>query len=222
MSTPQDDRGRSPDSGASPDDETTIHHPKIDFSKPTTPSDDASQWQSTQLNPTPPTPSQGAGLPPLQPPTPPTPPTPPASSTPPAYGAPSYPASGTPGYGQPAYGQPSYGQPGFGQPGYGQQPGFGQPGYGQPYVGVPAKRTNPMAIAALVVSLVGCGCLSWLGIVFGVIARNQIRDSQGTEEGEGLALAGIIIGAAALVIFLVYIVINILIGGFAALSSSSS
>ncbi|RPA65712.1 DUF4190 domain-containing protein [Gordonia oryzae] len=200
MSTPHDDRGHSSDSGASPDDQTTIHHSKIDLSKPTTQSDDLSQWQATQMNPTPTMPSQGPGLPPLQP---------PASPTPPAYGAPSYPASGTPGYGQPGYGQPGYGQP-----------GYGQPGYGPPYVGVPAKRTNPMAIAALVVSVVGCGCLSWLGIVFGVIARNQIRDSQGAEEGEGLALAGIIIGAAALVIFLAYVLINILIGGFAALSSS--
>jgi hypothetical protein len=57
-----------------------------------------------------------------------------------------------------------------------------------------APKTNGMAIAALIVALVGCG-LNFLGIIFGVIALNQIKASNGTQTGEGLAKAGIIVGA---------------------------
>jgi hypothetical protein len=41
-----------------------------------------------------------------------------------------------------------------------------------------------------------------LGIVFGFVARSQIKNSNGTQGGQGLALAGIIIGFgwAALII----------------------
>lgn len=53
---------------------------------------------------------------------------------------------------------------------------------------VPAARTNSMAIAALVCSLV----LAPLGIVFGHIALSQINRTG--EDGRGLAIAGLIIG----------------------------
>jgi hypothetical protein len=62
--------------------------------------------------------------------------------------------------------------------------------------------TNGLAVASLVCSLlfwiVGLGAV--LGIVFGFIARSQIKRSAGGQKGEGLALAGIIIGVTALVI----------------------
>jgi hypothetical protein len=73
-----------------------------------------------------------------------------------------------------------------------------QPNYGtQP---VQSRETNPWAIVSLVSSI-----LSWIGlfgvgglvgVVAGIMARNQIRDSAGRQEGDGLALAGIIVGAA--------------------------
>jgi hypothetical protein len=59
-------------------------------------------------------------------------------------------------------------------------------------------QTNGLAIASLVCSLAGWFCFGVgfiLGIVFGLIARNQIRNSNGTQTGDGLALAGIILGA---------------------------
>jgi len=62
-------------------------------------------------------------------------------------------------------------------------------------------RTNGLAIASLVCALVpvlGIGAI--LGIIFGVVARRQIRDSGGTQTGEGLGLAGIIIGSIQLVL----------------------
>ena len=53
---------------------------------------------------------------------------------------------------------------------------------------VPAQRTNSMAIAALVSSLV----LAPLGIIFGHIALSQIKHTG--EDGKGLAIAGLVIG----------------------------
>ena len=75
-------------------------------------------------------------------------------------------------------------------------------GYAQPY-GTPTyqtRSTNGMAIASLV-----CGCLGFLtcisgivAIILGHIARKQIRESGGTQQGEGMALAGlgILVGCA--------------------------
>jgi Domain of unknown function (DUF4190) len=70
--------------------------------------------------------------------------------------------------------------------------------YGAPPA--PSRETNPWAIVSLVSSI-----LSWIGlfgvggivgVIAGIVARNQIRDSAGRQEGDGLALAGIIVGAA--------------------------
>ena len=72
------------------------------------------------------------------------------------------------------------GQP-QGMPG---QPMFTQ----QPFA---VQQTNGMAIAALVTSLV---CCPPVGIVLGFVARKQIKDSNGAQTGDGLALSGIIIG----------------------------
>ena len=63
-----------------------------------------------------------------------------------------------------------------------QQPGY--PGYPAPASG----QTNTMAILALVFAFV----FSPLGIVFGHIARKQIRERN--EQGGGLATAGLILG----------------------------
>jgi hypothetical protein len=56
-------------------------------------------------------------------------------------------------------------------------------------------RTNGLAIASLVLGIIPCtGITSILAIVFGFIARNQIEQSGGTQQGSGMALAGIILG----------------------------
>jgi len=65
-----------------------------------------------------------------------------------------------------------------------------------------AQSTNGLAIASLVLSILGLfGIGSLLGIIFGYKARREIRESRGYQSGDGLALAGIIIGFVTLVLF---------------------
>jgi hypothetical protein len=106
---------------------------------------------------------------------------PPDSSGPPAGSQ--YPAPPYGGYPAPPQGMP-YGQPM-------QQPApYGQP-YGYPYA--PPQRTNGLAIASMVLGILW---LYWIGsilaLVFGYIAKNQIR--QRGESGGGMATAGIVLG----------------------------
>lgn len=65
------------------------------------------------------------------------------------------------------------------------------------------QQTNGLAIASLVLSIVGillCGPCAILGLWFGISARRQIFLSEGREKGEGMATAGIWISSIALVI----------------------
>ncbi len=56
-----------------------------------------------------------------------------------------------------------------------------------------------MAIASLVLSLVWiAGLGSLLAIIFAFIARKNIRDSRGAQTGNGIALAGLVIGIVGL------------------------
>lgn len=90
---------------------------------------------------------------------------------------------------------PSYPPPPPG--GYGAAPPPGGYGYQPP---PRAVGTNGMAIASLVCAVFGWFCLigSILGLIFGFIALGQIkRTGQG---GRGLAIAGMVVGAAGLVL----------------------
>jgi hypothetical protein len=115
------------------------------------------------------------------------------------------PGSGpAPGYGQPGSGP---GQPGYGQPGY--PPGYGGYGYQQP------PRTNSKATASLVTGITtlvlswccGLGLAGIVAIVLGAKARNEIKAGGGSQTGDGMALAGIITGAVAAVLGLVFLVL---------------
>jgi hypothetical protein len=128
---------------------------------------------------------------------------------PPAYGAP-------PGYGSspgyppppPGYPQPGYQQAGYPPPGY---PPQYQGGYGAPYDPYAPARpvgTNGKAIAALVTSLSGlffCGVPSIVGVILGIIAMRETKRTG--QEGHGMALAGVIVGALSVVGWLVYVVV---------------
>ena len=76
---------------------------------------------------------------------------------------------------------------------------------GAPMPAGAGQQTNQMAIWSLVASCVGLLCTvgSIVGIVLGFMAKKQIQESGGTQGGDGLATAGIIIGIATLVLSLV-------------------
>jgi hypothetical protein len=102
----------------------------------------------------------------------------------------------------------------YGPPGAYAPPGAGQYGqYPAPYPpsGFHAPSTNGLAIASLVLGLVGwvpCGVGSILAVVFGFVARTQIRNSQGRQGGEGLAVAGIVLGFLAIALWIALFVIG--------------
>jgi len=71
-------------------------------------------------------------------------------------------------------------------------------------------RFNGTAIGSLVLSVIGLlGFGSVLGIVFGFRARREIRRSRGTQRGDRLALAGIIVGFCTLALFVVAVAFGI-------------
>src|SRR3954454_22139197 len=88
------------------------------------------------------------------------------------------------------------------------------PGYQQPYSPYnpygpqPGQRTEGLAIASLVVSLVGILCFGvvtgLVGIGLGVTARGRI-DRDPTLKGRGIATAGVILGPCVFLISLLSI-----------------
>lgn len=92
------------------------------------------------------------------------------------------------------------------------------PGYSAYSASPVPQKTNGLAVASLVLSLVGViPCFWWfqvpglLGLIFGVVSRNQIKRSNGMQKGAGLAIAGLVIGIVLLVIcaaFWAYVVFS--------------
>jgi hypothetical protein len=112
---------------------------------------------------------------------------------------------------QAAYPAASYSTPG-------SPPGYGYPAY--PY---PAPTpTNGLAIASLVCSLAGLavGISAPVGAILGHVARRQIRERG--EQGDGMALAGIIVGWILTGIFAVCCAGYVVAVGFAISQDSSS
>jgi hypothetical protein len=84
------------------------------------------------------------------------------------------------------------------------------PPYTPPHVIVAqGTSTNGFAIASLVLGIVW---LYWLGsllaLIFGAVALSQIRGSNGRQTGEGMAIAGLVLGIIGLAILLVLIVVG--------------
>jgi hypothetical protein len=115
---------------------------------------------------------------------------------------------------------PAYAVPPGSPAGYTAYPGYG---YGVPGPAVP--NTNGMAIASMVVSIVGAvglcgyglgGYIGIVGAILGHVARRQIRERG--ESGAGMALAGVIVGwiataiaviaTIAIIIFVIFVVNN--------------
>ncbi|MFD7153908.1 DUF4190 domain-containing protein [Kribbella sp. NPDC059898] len=114
-------------------------------------------------------------------------------------------------YGQ----QPTYGQPGYGQqPGYPQQPYAQQPygyGYGYGYQGT-SGGTNGLATAALICGLGGLviGITAPVAIGLGIAALVQIKHRN--QEGKGMAIAGLAIGAVLTLAYIAFFTFIIVLG----------
>ena len=100
-------------------------------------------------------------------------------------------------------------------PGDDQGQGWGTPhppppnyGYPQGYAQQPPK-TSPMAVTALVTGILGlvccgCGVFSIAALVFGVLGKKEIAESNGAKTGAGMAQAGFILGIVGIVLSVLY------------------
>ncbi|MEU1333905.1 DUF4190 domain-containing protein [Streptomyces sp. NPDC005865] len=119
------------------------------------------------------------------------------------------------GYPGPPGGAPGYGYPG--QPGYpGYQGAPGAPGYGWP--ALPMAPANGMGVTALVLGIIAAvGFCLWplaivvgiLAVIFGAVGRGKVRRGEATNGGQ--ALAGIICGAAGVVLSVAVLVILLVV-----------
>jgi hypothetical protein len=91
---------------------------------------------------------------------------------------------------------------------YGYPPGYPYSPYG--YQAIPT--TNGWAVASFVCSfffwLVGAG--SVLAIIFGLMARRQVGESNGAQKGNDLALAGIILGFIGVLFWVLAIALGLI------------
>ncbi len=75
-------------------------------------------------------------------------------------------------------------------------------------------RTNNLAIVSLIAGIVGWTAAPLIGsivaIVTGHVARRQIRDSHGMEEGSGLALGGLVLGYLHVAAWIVGVIVWVL------------
>jgi hypothetical protein len=130
------------------------------------------------------------------------------------YASPVQPVSPDP-YATPYPPQPDYSQQ---QPAYGA---YGQPaGYTNPYGAYPmqAPKTNGMAIASMVLGIVGLvllccyglgGLPGVIGAILGHVSMKQIRERG--ENGRGMALAGVITGWSAFALSVIFWVIIVIV-----------
>ncbi|WP_397571990.1 DUF4190 domain-containing protein [Silanimonas sp.] len=88
----------------------------------------------------------------------------------------------------------------------------------------PVRRTSSVAIVSLVAGLLGWTFAPWLGsiiaIITGHMARAEIRRDPAGLEGDGLAVAGLVLGWA-MILLSVFTVLAIVLffGGLAALAA---
>ncbi len=81
----------------------------------------------------------------------------------------------------------------------------------------PGRPTSPLAIISLVAGLLGWTLLPWLGslaaVVTGHMARAEIRRSAGALDGDGFAIAGLVLGWVMIALSLLTILAVILFFG---------
>jgi hypothetical protein len=86
---------------------------------------------------------------------------------------------------------------------------------------VPVRQTNTLAVISLICGILGWTLLPFLGslvaIICGHMARGEIRRSQGMQEGDGMAVAGLVMGYLVIAFSVLAVVALVLFfGGLAA------
>lgn len=87
---------------------------------------------------------------------------------------------------------------------------------------VPVKTTSTLAIISLVAGILGWTLLPLLGsvgaIITGHMARGEIRRSAGAIDGDGLAIAGLVLGWGSVIVAILSVLLVVMFfGGIAAL-----
>ena len=74
----------------------------------------------------------------------------------------------------------------------------------QPYQTPPAKPTSNLALASLILGILGWTIIPTIGsiaaIITGHMAKNEIKSSMGELSGDGMATAGLVLGYANIAI----------------------
>ncbi|MDG2027939.1 MAG: DUF4190 domain-containing protein [Acidimicrobiales bacterium] len=89
-------------------------------------------------------------------------------------------------------------------------PGVSQPARVPSYrdVAPPTPQTNQLALASLILSIAWIFFIgSILGVIFGHMAMEQIRESEGREVGRGNAMIGLIVGYTGIAVGLLALLI---------------
>ena len=133
-----------------------------------------------------------------------------------------YPPDAAPGVPPP----PEAASAGWSSPPGGSSPGWGTPqapgsynsgGWGQQGGTAPYRvATNGLAVAALVLGIIGIpgifvlvNIFSVLALIFGLVSRSQIQKSGGTQGGAGMAMAGIVLGTIGIALDVIWIIVAV-------------
>lgn len=85
--------------------------------------------------------------------------------------------------------------------------------YTPPAYTAPLKRESTLAIASLIAGILGWTIVPFIGsivaVITGHLAKKEIRESGGTISGDGMALAGLILGYTMIAIALLALIIII-------------
>ncbi len=89
------------------------------------------------------------------------------------------------------------------------------------------RQTSTLAVVSLIFGILGWILIPWIGslvaIVTGHLARGEIRRSPGALDGDGMAIAGLVLGYAMFALtFLGLVLLLLFFGGLATLMSFST
>lgn len=81
----------------------------------------------------------------------------------------------------------------------------------------PVRTTSPLAIVSMVFGILGWTLVPWIGsivaVITGHLARGEIRRAPESLEGDGMAIAGLVLGYAMLALSLVGLVLVLVFFG---------